>query len=104
VQPPLRINHPHLGWSYKLFVHNTNLRQRAIQIPAPKIQEFDKSRKPRGKIIFLPDVALKQVTVIGHPVGNFGGGQAPAEKLALQIILKHLLVLSKWGNHTLLKF
>jgi hypothetical protein len=95
VQPPLCINHPHLGWSYKPFVSNTNLRQWAIQIPGPEIQEFNKPRKPRGKIIFLPDVALKQITVIGHPVGDLSRGQAPAEKLALQIILKHLLVLSK---------
>ena len=31
-------------------------------------------------------------------LGDLSRGQAPAEELALQIILKHLLVLSKWGQ------
>src|SRR5471032_1472119 len=53
----------------------------AIEIALPEFQELAEVGETRGQIEVLPDKALQNMLVIGHPVEDFGGGDSVIVKL-----------------------
>src|ERR1044072_282802 len=50
--------------------------QLAFEVAFPEIEELGEVGETRRQIQVLPDVALQDVLVIGHPVEDFGGRDA----------------------------
>jgi hypothetical protein len=52
---------------------NSDAMQLPIQIVFPEVEEFAEVGEPGRLVEALPDVALKDVLVVRHPVKDFGG-------------------------------
>ena len=48
----------------------------AVEVAVPEIEEFREGGEAGGEVEVLPDEALQNVSVIGHPVEDFSGRQA----------------------------
>jgi hypothetical protein len=46
----------------------------AVEIAFPEVEELREGGEFWGQIEILPDEALQNVPVIGHPIEDFGGG------------------------------
>src|SRR5690606_17766618 len=76
---------PPLRRPYETVVSHTDGMQRPVQFSLPEIQEILQFRKVRSKIIFLPDVELKQARMVGKVVMYLCRGQAIARHLQAEL-------------------
>jgi hypothetical protein len=65
-------------------LHHPHRMQRPVQILDPEIEEPAQFRKIRGQVVLLPDVALQEVLVVGHPVDDLCRGEPVALELKFQ--------------------
>jgi hypothetical protein len=64
--------------------------ERRLDLAAPVIEEVVEDREFRSDIIMLPDEELQQRGMVRHVMMNFGGGEALAFELELEIAARHL--------------
>jgi hypothetical protein len=64
---------PKLSRLDKFCARNSDAVQLPVQIVFPKVEELGEVGEPRRLVEALPDVALKDVLVVRHPVKDFGG-------------------------------
>src|SRR5690606_3359227 len=79
------VDRPPLRRPYETVVSHTHGMQRPVQFSLPEIQEILQFRKVRSKIIFLPDVELKQARMVGKVVMYLCSGQAIARHLQAEL-------------------
>ena len=66
-------------------MRDRHLKQLAIQLSGPEIQEALELWEPWSEIVILPDVALQQSWVIGQTVDDLRCGQTEALQLSAKI-------------------
>ena len=87
IKPELTIYNLNFGRFYELLAYHPHMMDRAVQVASPKVQESMQLGKLRRDIVFLPDIALQKVPVIGHSVNDLCCGQTITEKLLLDVAM-----------------
>ena len=87
MKPELTIYNLKFRRFYELLAYHPHLMDRAVQVASPKVQESMQLWELRRDIVFLPDIALQKVPVIGHSVNDLCCGQTIAEKLLLDVAM-----------------
>ena len=87
IKPELTIYNLNFGRFYELLAYHPHMMDRAVQVASPKVQESMQLGKLRRDIVFLPDIALQKVPVIGHSVDDLCCGQTITEKLLLDVAM-----------------
>src|SRR6185437_3885155 len=68
MQPEYTIDGAELRGLDQLGVRDANRIQRPLQLLLPELQEVLQRGKSREQIVILPDIALQQRGMIGHPI------------------------------------
>jgi hypothetical protein len=92
--------------AYQLAVGKAHRMQRPFDLFLPELDEPEQRRIIRRQIIFLPDEAVENITIIRHPVIKLGSGQTIALQHQFNLGSLHsaLLQLFPQKNHAPFQF
>src|SRR5271166_2009402 len=77
-------------WLSQICMGNRDGMQRTVEFARPEVQKFPQFGKVRMQVVKLPDKALQDARMIGHPIKNISGGQPKTFDLAAKIGRDHL--------------
>src|SRR5260370_12375382 len=77
-------------WLNQICMGNRDGMQRTIEFARPEVQKSPQFGKVRVQVVKLPDKALQDARMIGHPIENISGGQTKTFELAAKIVRDHV--------------
>jgi hypothetical protein len=89
IQAEFPADSPEFRWPNQTCMGNRDGVQGTVEFARPEVQKFPQFGKVRMQVVKLPDIALQDARMIGHPIENIDGGQTKTFELAAKISRDH---------------